>query len=479
MESLCYRSACELASLVRRGDLSPVTLMEATLRRIERINPALNAFVSLRGEEALEEAKSQAERLARGEDLGPLGGLPLGVKDLEDVAGLPTTYGSVPFKHNRPPADSVQVKRLKRAGAIVVGKTNTPEFGYTAFTKNLIFGESRNPWNLERTPGGSSGGSAAAVASGLVPLATGSDGGGSIRIPASYVGSFGLKPSFGRIPRGPFKMLEWVDTVSYGPLCRSVEDAALYLDAVVGPDAEDPDSLPHPGIEYLEVVRRTPAGLKLAFNPTLGYAVVQRDVMREVERALSAFEELGYVVERNEERLPNLGTEWAILAGFQTYCEIEEIIERHEGEWGRAFINGIRQAHKLAPAAWGQAQRRRAELNRALKSLFDRYDLLLTPTMPTEAFAARGPLPVEVDGHPIEQPMGLVAFTFPFNLSGHPAATVRAGFSDSGLPVGLQIVGPRHRDDLVLQVAWAFEQVRPWSHHWPPAPDGRRDTKGA
>ncbi len=470
MESLCYRPAHELADLIRRGDLSPVALMDATLRRIERINPAINAFVALRAEEALAEARSLEQRLASGDKLGPLAGLPLGVKDLEDVAGLKTTYGSLPFKDNLAAADSVQVARLKQAGAIVVGKTNTPEFGYTAFTKNLIFGVTRNPWNPERTPGGSSGGSAAAVAAGLVPLATGSDGGGSVRIPASYVGAVGIKPTFGRIPRGPFKMLEWVDTVSYGPLCRTVRDAALYLDAVVGYHPADPDSLPHPGISYSQSIDQLPPKLKLALNPTLGYAVLQSDVSQEVEHAAGAFAELGLTVELREDELPNLGMEWAILAGFQTYCEIEELIDKYQGQWGRAFISGLKQARQFAPKRWGEAQRKRAELNRILDGIFERYDLLLTPTMPTEAFAAKGPPPTETDGQPIPQPMGLVALTFPFNLSGHPAATVRAGFSASGLPVGLQIIGPRHRDDLVLQAAYAYEQVRPWNHHWPPTP---------
>src|SRR5262249_42346144 len=267
-----FLPAYVLARAVRRRERSPVELVRASLDRIEALNPSLNAFVALRAEAALAEAAALERRIAAGEDVGPLAGLPVGGKDREDVAGMPTTFGSIPFKSWRPRGDSVQVARLRRAGAIILGKTNTPEFGYTGLTKNLVFGVCRNPWNLERTPGGSSGGSAAAIASGMVPLVTASDGGGSVRIPACYVGAFGLKPSFGRVPIGarqPGNMLPWVDTVCYGPLTRSVRDAALFLDAVAGPDPSDPDSLPPPGLSYEATLERFPARLKIGVSKTL------------------------------------------------------------------------------------------------------------------------------------------------------------------------------------------------------------------
>src|SRR3970282_1309372 len=207
MSELWFKPACELAEAIQAKELSPVELMEASLERIAQVNPLLNAFIAMRRDEAMAEARAPADLLARGEAVGPLGGLPFGVKELEDAAGFPSTRASVPFKDNFPERDSVQVERLKQAGAILLGKTNSPEFGYTAFTKNLLFGVSRNPWNPERTPGGSSGGTSAAIASGMVPLATGSDGGGSVRIPASWTGCFGHKPSFGRMPLGPFQIV--------------------------------------------------------------------------------------------------------------------------------------------------------------------------------------------------------------------------------------------------------------------------------
>ena len=470
MADLTFAPAYVLARAVRDGELSPVELVRASLDRITALNPRLNAFVALRADAALAEATALERRIAAKEAVGPLAGLPIGVKDLENVADLPTTFGSVPFKDWRPRGDSVQVARLKRAGAIILGKTNTQEFGYTGLTKNLLFGVSRNPWNLDRTPGGSSGGSAAAIASGMVPLVTASDGGGSVRIPACYVGAFGLKPSFGRVPVGarePGNMLPWVDTVCYGPITRTVRDAALFLDAVAGVDPSDPDSLPVPGLSYEAVLERIPARLKIAVSKTLGYGLVQRDVWREVESAIGVFRDLGHEVEYIDDVLPDLGLEWALICAAETYALLAPEMEAHRGEWGRAFLEGLERGREVTAEFVGKAQRKRALLNDALARIFERYALLLTPTLPTDAFDAAGPFPRAIDGEPIATPLGAVAYTYPFNFSGHPAGTVRAGFTEAGLPTGLQIVAPRHRDDLVLQAAYAFEQAAPWNDRWP------------
>lgn len=467
MADVHFTSAYELARQIRAREVSPVEVVEACLARIEQINPVLNAFVALRENEARAEAKALAERLAHGENIGPLGGLPVGIKDLDDVQGLPTTYGSVPFKDNLPRGDSVHVARLRQAGAIIVGKTNTPEFGYAAFTKNLVFGITRNPWDPQRTPGGSSGGSAAAVASGMVPLATGTDRGGSIRIPASYTGCFGLKPSFGRVPRGPFPMLTWSDTEVYGPITRTVRDAALYLDVAAGPHPCDPDSLPSPAASYLEALERLPRKLRVAWTPTLGYARCDPQVLREARGASRVFEKLGHDVEECSMRRADPGPHWRAIGAAERYAELAGVIEPHRSEFGRGFLAGVEAGRDVTPKIYGAAQRARAALNSDLAELFARYDLLLTPTTPTVAFDARGRLPEEIDGRRVGDPLEVVAFTYPFNLSGHPAATVRAGFTDDGLSVGLQIVAPRHRDDLVLQAAHAYEQKRPWNDSWP------------
>jgi Asp-tRNA(Asn)/Glu-tRNA(Gln) amidotransferase A subunit family amidase len=467
MADLHWKPAHELAAMIKRRDLKPSELMDATLRRIEQVNPKVNAIVAMRAEQAMDEARALDEKIARREETGPLAGIPLGVKDLEDAAGLPTTFGSKPFKGHMPSGDSVEVARLRAAGAIVLGKTNAPEFGYTGFTKNLLFGVTRNPWNLERTPGGSSGGSSAAIAGGLLPLATGSDGGGSIRIPACYTGCYGLKATKGRIPMdATLGMLGWNDTSVLGPLTRTVRDAAIFMDAVVGYHPSDPDSLPHPGISYQAMLDRLPKKLRIAFHPDLG-ELVQSDVAREVARAVDVFKDLGHDLTVIDDPIPDVGRDWQRLGATQSYAMLHEMIEKRREDFGRAFLSGTESATRITWKHYGDAYRRRSELNDWCRRIFERYDLLLTPTLPTEAFPAAGPPPSEINGKPLRDIMCAVAFTFPFNMSGHPGASVRAGLTDAGLPCGLQIIAERQREDLVLQASYAYEQARPWNNKWP------------
>ena len=469
MPTIHYMSIQELVSLIRSKGISPIELMEETLKRIEAVNPFLNAFVSMRAEQAMNEARAVTERIVAGEDPGPLVGIPIGVKDLEDVKGMVTSFGSIPYKNNVALRDSIQVARLKRAGAIVVGKTNTPEFGFTGFTKNRLYGVTGNPWNRERTPGGSSGGSAAAVAGGMVTLATGSDAGGSIRIPASYSGCFGLKPSHGRVPSGPLPLLQMHHLLSPGPLTRTVGDAAIYLDCAAGHHPSDPGSLPNPDRSFVKCLEGIPAGLRIAFSPTLGYARVQKDVMSRVEEAVKCFEEMGHGIELWDGEIPDVGETWSNLINCDLYGQLHSDLDKNREAMGRTLIKSIDHARSFSLTDQIEAQKVRTELNRILWDLFDRFDLLLTPTMPTEAFAAKGPPPTEIEGEPIPL-LGAVAFTYPFNLSGHPAASVPAGLTKNGLPAGLQIIGPRHRDDLVLQASYAYERMRPWNDKWPNQP---------
>jgi len=461
MESIVYKPAWELVSLIKKKEISPLELIRATLERIDTVNHDLNAFVDLCPEKALSKAHVLTEIISSGKDIGPLAGIPLGVKDLENVAGMVTSYGSIPFKDNMAFEDSIQVARLKKAGAIVVGKTNTPEFGFTGFTKNRLYGITRNPWNLEMTPGGSSGGSAAAVAAGLVPVCTGSDAGGSIRIPASYSGCFGLKTSFGRIPIGPMSYVSYSSLSVMGPLCRNVRDAALYMDCTVGDHPADPFSLPAPGKSYLAEIDNLPKRLKIAFSPNLGYAIVQKDVLDCVEKAVQTFAEMGHQVELWSGNLPDMGDAWAELISTDIYAQLHEILEQEKDSIGRTLVSVLNKTRKMTVVRLTTIQQLRAELNSHLEKLFNEFDLLLTPTMPTEAFAASGPPPSEIDGQPVPL-LGAVAFTYPFNFSGHPAASVPAGFTPNRLPAGLQIVAPRYRDDLVLQAARAYEKARPW-----------------
>lgn len=466
MKELLFRPLTEIADRLRTREISPVDLMRTTLARIDETQPTLNAFCQLGEEDSLlAQARAAEERIGRGEG-GMLEGVPLGVKELEDAEGFFSTHASVPFRDERPEQDSAQVARLKAAGAIVVGKTNAPEFGYTAISKNLLFGVSRNPWDPDRSPGGSSGGSSAAIAGGVIPLATASDGGGSVRIPASFTGCFGLKVSYGRVPHGPDPLWVMDDTAVHGPLTRTVEDAALHLDAVVGAHPLDPNSLPAPGYSYRSVLSDLPRRCRIAYSPDLGYAVVQSDVAEAVRNAVGAFEEMGHEVEEVPGGPPEPGYTWGISGAFELLARLGPLLPEREGDFGRGFITGVKAGAQMTPELWRDVRDTREKLNRWCGDIFDRFDLLLTPTVPFDAPPARGPFPAETEGR--RQPAATVgSFTMPFNLSWHPAATVPAGLSRAGLPAGLQIIGPRHRDDLVLQAAHAFEKARPWGDHWP------------
>ena len=467
MNELLSLPLTDLTARLREQEASPVELMGAVLSRIEATHADLNAFVALHPrEKLLAAAKAAEERIARGE-ARPLEGIPLGVKDLEDAAGLPNTRGSLLFEGRISTHDTVQVERLVAAGAITVGKTNAPEFGAVAITKNLVYGVTRSPWDLARTPGGSSGGSAAALAANVCPLVTASDGGGSIRIPASFVGAFGLKTSFGRVPQGPLDHWVFDDTAVSGPLTKTVSDAALLLDLTAGPSPYDPNSLPAPGLSYLAALAESlPSGTRFGWSPDLGYAVVQSDVAAVAEEAARVFEKLGHRLVSIGGGPPQLGREWGQLGSFELRAQLDVQLPARRGLIGRGLLQGLEASGAIDARSWGEMARKRAQLNVWCAELFEQVDFLLTPTVPFDPPPAKGPFPRETEGRR-QRATAVASFTIPFNLSWHPAATVRAGLSRRGLPVGLQIVGPRHRDERVLQAALAFERERPWHPHWP------------
>jgi aspartyl-tRNA(Asn)/glutamyl-tRNA(Gln) amidotransferase subunit A len=352
----------------------------------------------------------------------------------------------------------------------VVGKTNTPEFGHTAITKNLLFGVTRSPWDPERTPGGSSGGSAAALAGEVLPLVTASDGGGSIRIPASFTGAFGLKPSFGRVPYGPGPLWSHGMTSVYGPLTKTVEDAAFVLDQVAGHDLRDASSLPHPGLSYVSLLAQPlPRKLRVGFSVDLGRAVVQSDVAAAVEDAARVLERLGHSLLPVAGSPPDIAAHWGLLSAYEIAAQLGSLVDERAADFSRSFLEGLRLARGITLAWWAEMARARRKLVSWCAQVFAGCDVLVTPTAPFDPPPAKGPFPADTEGR--AQPIaGVGSFTIPFNMSWNPAATVRAGMSRAGLPVGMQIVGPLYRDDLVLQVARAFERERPWHPRWPLRP---------
>ncbi len=467
---LSYLPATEMARLIRTRELSPVEITDAILDRIERLNPALNAYLTVTADLARAQAKEAEARARRGDLRGPLDGIPYSIKDLEATAGVRTTYGSKWFEDHVPDEDGVVAERLKAAGGILLGKTNTPHFGHKDMCDNLLGPPCRNPWNLDRTSGGSSGGAAAAVAAGLGPLAHGSDGAGSIRIPAALCGVFGLKPSFGRVPYHPSP--DYFATRSHnGPLSRTVRDAALMLSVIAGPDPRDPLTIDAPPEDYVALCDGDLRGLRLAWSPDLGYAAVDPEVRSIAERAARRFTDLGCTLDAPAIRWPNPRDFHKIIWEVGVASRhIDRAIERPD--WIEpSLAQMIHNGSRVSAIEYGKALLARTALYNAVRAFFERYDLLLTPQMPVGAWSAEpGPHqgPREIGGHPTPTIMDRLPFTYPFNLTGHPAASVPCGFTAEGLPVGLQIVGRWHADATVLRAAAGFEQIQPWAQHRPP-----------
>jgi Asp-tRNA(Asn)/Glu-tRNA(Gln) amidotransferase A subunit family amidase len=437
--------------------ISARELVSAALSRIEEL-AELNAFVALDGESALAEAAALDERLAAGEDVGPLAGIPIGVKDLEDAIGFVTTFGSAAHEHDAPAsADSLLVERLRAAGCIIVGKTNTPEIGWKGDTDNAIFGPTRNPWNMNHSPGGSSGGSAAAIAAGLVPLCTGSDGGGSIRIPSSICGLSGMKTSLGRVPAGGPNAPGWGHLSHKGPMALRIRDVVLALDAVIGPDPSDIRSLPMPEASWSRSLADPHPPRRVAWSPTLGYAPVDSEVLAVCEAAVKLLEQQGTEVVVVDEVWPDdPGPAWLTLTGIYNIRTLgpyrdTEVWERVDPglmaviEWAESSVSAV---------DFARAEDMCHRLNLRLVELFHDCSALLTPTVAGQPPAIGGL--GTFDG--VEDP-NWIRFTYPFNMTRSPAGTVCAGFTRGGLPVGLQVVGPQHADVAVLRLLAVLEDA--------------------
>jgi aspartyl-tRNA(Asn)/glutamyl-tRNA(Gln) amidotransferase subunit A len=462
MREVHQLSATDLLAGYARRDFSPVEVTTAILDRISRLDGRLNAFVTVTGEQALDQARA-AERAWADGTAGPLAGVPISIKDLTPTKGIRTTRGSLLSADWVPDYDAPFVERVNAAGAVMLGKTNTPELGWKGETSNRVSGTTHNPWKYGKTPGGSSGGGAAAVAMGMGPLAQGSDGAGSVRIPCGFSGIFGLKPSFGLVPQYPPSAVG--DVSHLGPMTRTVDDAVLLLNVTSGADARDRLSWSS-GIDYVKAVQEPLAPLRIAWSADLGYAAVDPEVAEIAHRAAMTFAELGNTVIEDapvaSDPWPVIDVLWSAGLAGAHLTNFDQVRDRLDP--GRAAI--VERAFTRSAVEVGHAVALRNLYVDAVRQFMGDYDLLLTPTLPCAAFDAGQDYPATIAGRPMTY-LGWTAFTYPFNLTGQPAATVPAGFTADGLPVGLQIVGRFHDDVTVLRAAKAFESARPWADRWP------------
>jgi len=472
--------AAELARLVRTRAVSPVEVVEACLARIERLDPAVHAFVTVLPEAALAAAREAERAVLAGERVGPLHGVPLAVKDLFDAkAGVRNTFGSVPFRDYVPDVTATHVARLEAAGAILIGKTNTPEFGYKGTTDNRLIGPTSTPFAPGMNAGGSSGGSAAAVAAGLAPLGQGSDGGGSIRIPAAMCGVYGFKATFGLVAAAvrPDGFLIHTPYAHTGPLTRTVEDAALMLEAMVGYHPRDPLSLPDLPRDYPAATGRDVTGLKVAYSPDFGGFPVEPRVRAVVERAVRAMADAGMRVEtvelswpRPHQELAEMWTRTSAVRAAESVASFAEQGIDLMGELAEALDPDFRHKIELGMGVGAVAYRLddvlRTQVFDAVQDLFDAYDLVVTPTLSVAGVpnapdgTTRGPS--EVEGQSVDPFIGW-CLTYPINFTGHPSASLPAGLTPDGLPVGLQLVGRRFEDATVLAASAALERALPWA----------------
>jgi aspartyl-tRNA(Asn)/glutamyl-tRNA(Gln) amidotransferase subunit A len=452
-EDLAFAPAARLIELYRTKQISPVEVTAETLRRLETYESAVNAFVLYDPETALAMARASEARWLRGEPLGLLDGVPVALKDTVLTKGWPRLLGSRTIDPKQAwDEDSPATARLRGEGAVFFGKTTTPEFGWKGVTDSPLTGVTRNPWDLERTPGGSSGGSAAAVVAGVCPLALGTDAGGSIRIPASFCGIVGLKPTFGRVAVHPPSAFG--DVAHVGPMARTVDDAALMLDAMKGPHSHDWHSLPDDGISYRERVGQgSLAGKRIALSPTLGYEEPSRPVRAAVERAAQVFEELGAVIEEADPfaESPKPIFETLALGGFWALLRAQK--PEAVALMDPGLVENCRRGESLTHQQYFDALTRRAALGQRLRLFFDRYDLLLSPTMPIPAAYADSR---ECDVPDRDNSWGWVTYTFAFNLTKNPSCSIPCGFAE-GLPIGLMVTGQLYEDLRVLQACRAYE----------------------
>ncbi|HVB37635.1 MAG TPA: amidase [Vicinamibacterales bacterium] len=463
---ICRLSAVEMARRLRAKDLSAREVLSAHLAQIERINPAVNAIVTLVAEQAAERARLADEEAAHGRFGGALHGLPIAHKDLQPTRGVRTTFGSPVFKDMVPARDSLLVERIHAAGGITIGKTNTPEFGAGAQTFNPVFGTTLNPWDLTKTCGGSSGGAAVSLACGMLPLADGSDMGGSLRVPASFCNVVGLRTSPGRVPIWPAK-LAWATLSVDGPMGRSVADVAFFLSALAGPDPRSPIALQEDGRRFAAPLGRDMRGVRVAWWKDLGGVLVDSRIRQAVNAQRRVFEELGCIVEEAEPSFAGADEVFRVVRALAFSAGLGDIVRPNRTVVKEAVVAEVERGDRLSAIEIGQAEAGRTELYHRMRRFMERYEFFVLPVTQAPPFDATRPFITDIEGTPLRDYIDWLRSCYYISILGNPAMSVPCGFTPEGLPVGLQIVG-RHRDEWgLLQMAQAFEQAAGVTPKWP------------
>ena len=466
---LSFIPAWRLRQWIASRQLSPVELVTHFLQRIDELNPKLNAFLTVCADEAVADAKRAEAQAVKGEPLGALHGLPVPIKDLSRTAGVRTTRGSLIFKDEVPTADDMVVARIKAAGGIVIGKTNTPEFGHRGTTENLLGDPCRNPWDPAMTPGGSSGGAAAALAAGLSPIAQGSDGGGSIRVPANFCGVVGVKPSRGRVPSSYSGPGGWNIFGVTGPLSRDVRDAAMLLNVIAGPNPENPMSILEDPPDFEAGLQDGVKGLRVAHAPNIGRMPVDPEVRAVAADAAKTLASLGAHVDEIDPDVDGLTLREAFRTIFVSdmSASLGWLLEAHADQLMDTMRAYLEDAARWTVADLARALREMERFRGVMRTVFSDYDVILSPTNAVPAFPIEG-WPDSIDGVAVEPRWAFTPFCYLFNMTGQPAASVPAGFSAAGLPIGVQVV-TRHADEAtMLRTCASLETARPWAHHRPP-----------
>ncbi|MFX1294660.1 MAG: amidase [Promethearchaeota archaeon] len=466
-DDIFFISACEITEVIRRQEISALEITERFIERIEKINPIINAYCTLTFDIAKEQAKKADKVIKKGGKIGLLNGIPTSIKDIMPIKGVRTTYGSKLYENNVSEENHVAVQRLIDAGCVILGKTNIPEFGHKAVTENLIFGETRNPWNLERTSGGSSGGAAAAVVSGLSPLAIGTDGGGSIRIPSSLCGCYGFKPTYGRIPHYPSNTMGFESLSHLGPITRYVEDAALMFDVLKGYHPKDYHSLPDQDISYITEINKIPKKLKIGYSIKMGFVkAVDPEVEQNVVNAVQKFEKFNWSVEQVKIKLRNPENAYIALYGSGLAYDYKNKINKWRDIITPTLVKTIEGGLKYKATDLESATLTRKKLFVIFSEYFKEYDILITPTSGVPAFNLGIMFPNRIANKPAS-PLTWLSYTYPFNMTRIPAASIPCGWTKDGLPIGMQIVGRKYDELTVFQVSKAFQDIAPWQNKKP------------